>query len=249
MSSENLLRGTSCVGANSGSHSSANSFDGSSCSSDAESDDYSLSSPSKSYASNSTPQTVYHMVQTAQGLVAQPIQLSSSQSAIGTSAPTSQKAAINSNANKTNNSNNKSNHINSRADSSNDEEFSDDLGSNHSGNKKKQQKRGVLPKQATSIMRSWLFQHIVVSLSTVCPQFVAILMNCWTASVPDRGREASDRFANESHFTSSKQLVHKRQTKNSSANVGYGKLSQRKPRPPKSEHIQELSQKLFGQKA
>lgn len=27
---------------------------------------------------------------------------------------------------------------------------------------KKKQKRGVLPKHATSIMRSWLFQHIVV---------------------------------------------------------------------------------------
>ncbi len=156
------MRGTSCVGANSGSHSSANSFDGSSCSSDAESDDFSLTSPSKSYASNSTPQTVYHMVQTAQGLVAQPIQLSSSQPAIGGSTPISQIAANNTNSNK--NSNNKSNHINSRTDSSNEEDFSDDLGSNHSGNKKKQQKRGVLPKQATSIMRSWLFQHIVVNI-------------------------------------------------------------------------------------
>lgn len=28
---------------------------------------------------------------------------------------------------------------------------------------KKKQKRGVLPKHATSIMRSWLFQHIVVT--------------------------------------------------------------------------------------
>lgn len=32
------------------------------------------------------------------------------------------------------------------------------------GNRKKQ-KRGVLPKQATSIMRSWLFQHLVVRKS------------------------------------------------------------------------------------
>ncbi|KAG8258899.1 Homeobox protein pknox2 [Homalodisca vitripennis] len=31
------------------------------------------------------------------------------------------------------------------------------------GNRKKQ-KRGVLPKQATSIMRSWLFQHLVVNI-------------------------------------------------------------------------------------
>ena len=28
---------------------------------------------------------------------------------------------------------------------------------------KKKNKRGVLPKQATQVMRSWLFQHIVVS--------------------------------------------------------------------------------------
>lgn len=39
--------------------------------------------------------------------------------------------------------------------------------SNHTGgrgsNRKGRQKRGVLPKQATSIMRAWLFQHLVVS--------------------------------------------------------------------------------------
>ena len=28
---------------------------------------------------------------------------------------------------------------------------------------KKKSKRGVLPKSATSVMKSWLFQHIVVS--------------------------------------------------------------------------------------
>lgn len=31
-------------------------------------------------------------------------------------------------------------------------------------NNKKKQKRGVLPKHATSVMRSWLFQHLVVGL-------------------------------------------------------------------------------------
>lgn len=165
MSSENLLRGTSCVDPNSGNHSSANSFDGSSCSSDGESDDFPLTSSSTTYASTA-PQTVYHMVQTAQGLVAQPIHLSSSQNAIGssTSASISPLAANNNNSSKS--SNTKSNHINSRADSSNEEDFSDDLASNHSGGKKKQQKRGVLPKQATSIMRSWLFQHIVVCVQS-----------------------------------------------------------------------------------
>ena len=31
-------------------------------------------------------------------------------------------------------------------------------------------KRGVLPKQATNVMRSWLFQHIVVRINTLFPQ-------------------------------------------------------------------------------
>ncbi|XP_063697956.1 homeobox protein PKNOX2-like [Culicoides brevitarsis] len=38
----------------------------------------------------------------------------------------------------------------------------DDLGSNFSNNSGgKRQKRGILPKQATSVMRAWLFQHLV----------------------------------------------------------------------------------------
>lgn len=32
--------------------------------------------------------------------------------------------------------------------------------------KKRQQKRGILPKHATSVMRSWLFQHLIVR--TIC---------------------------------------------------------------------------------
>ncbi|XP_054153107.1 homeobox protein PKNOX1-like [Oppia nitens] len=163
MSSENLLRGTSSVGANSDNNSnSANSlFDGSSCSSDAESDDFPISSSQTTFPSNSTPQTVYQMVQTAQGLVAQPIHLNSTQQISG-STPITQ-IGTNISHNNTNNNKNlihKSHHVS--RDSDNDDEMSDDLDSNHStGSKKKQQKRGVLPKQATSIMRSWLFQHIV----------------------------------------------------------------------------------------
>lgn len=34
----------------------------------------------------------------------------------------------------------------------------------HSSARKGRQKRGVLPKQATNIMRAWLFQHLVVSV-------------------------------------------------------------------------------------
>lgn len=32
------------------------------------------------------------------------------------------------------------------------------------GNDKKKSKRGVLPKSATQVMKSWLFQHIVVCI-------------------------------------------------------------------------------------
>lgn len=42
--------------------------------------------------------------------------------------------------------------------------INDDLSSNVSNNSgSKRQKRGILPKQATSVMRAWLFQHLVVS--------------------------------------------------------------------------------------
>jgi len=40
---------------------------------------------------------------------------------------------------------------------------------------RKKPKRGVLPKHATSIMRSWLFQHIVVSLAGKSPGICADL--------------------------------------------------------------------------
>ncbi|XP_022241992.1 homeobox protein PKNOX2-like isoform X2 [Limulus polyphemus] len=79
--------------------------------------------------------TVYQMVQTPQGIVAQPIQIGASSSgAPGENRvpPIAPKGLI--------------------PHGESDEE---DIGG------KKKQKRGVLPKHATSIMRSWLFQHIV----------------------------------------------------------------------------------------
>lgn len=39
------------------------------------------------------------------------------------------------------------------------------------GSKKGKSKRGVLPKHATNIMRSWLFQHIVVILLKTVKRF------------------------------------------------------------------------------
>lgn len=44
----------------------------------------------------------------------------------------------------------------------------DDCDSDFTTRGGKRQKRGVLPKHATSVMRSWLFQHLVVSYSFCC---------------------------------------------------------------------------------
>jgi hypothetical protein len=37
--------------------------------------------------------------------------------------------------------------------------------------KKRQQKRGILPKHATSVMRSWLFQHLIVKIKIIIKFF------------------------------------------------------------------------------
>lgn len=44
-------------------------------------------------------------------------------------------------------------------DSGNEDDFSDEA---FNSNQRKNQKRGILPKQATSVMKSWLFQHLTV---------------------------------------------------------------------------------------
>ena len=41
------------------------------------------------------------------------------------------------------------------------------------------QKRGVLPKQATQVMKSWLFQHIVVSLSLSLSLSIYLSLYLW----------------------------------------------------------------------
>lgn len=98
--------------------------------------------------------TIYQMVQTPQGLVAQPVQIQSSigtplihgstpLSQIGVTAQTAVSTAPTSTAVNTLSS------VSSGFDSDDD-----DTG-------KKKSKRGVLPKSATQIMKSWLFQHIV----------------------------------------------------------------------------------------
>lgn len=101
--------------------------------------------------------TVFQVVQTTAGFVAQPIQIQTSATlpviaSIHGGTPLSQIGANLSSSNQDHRVSN----LGPRALSlSGDDEDEDILGS------KKKQKRGVLPKQATSIMRSWLFQHIV----------------------------------------------------------------------------------------
>ncbi|XP_061183972.1 homeobox protein PKNOX2-like isoform X1 [Saccostrea echinata] len=98
-------------------------------------------------ASMATLNQVYQMVQTPQGLVAQPIQIQTtplqapivSSSVIQGNPSLSQLGLVNNPAAQS-----------SALDSDDD----DPLG-------KKKSKRGVLPKQATQVMKSWLFQHIV----------------------------------------------------------------------------------------
>ncbi|XP_022248632.1 homeobox protein PKNOX2-like [Limulus polyphemus] len=103
--------------------------------------------------------TVYQMVQTPQGIVAQPVQIQNTQIQTNTtsshiihgSTPLSQIGASSSGAP----GENRVPPIAPKGILSQGDSEEEDLGS------KKKQKRGVLPKYATSVMRSWLFQHIV----------------------------------------------------------------------------------------
>lgn len=57
------------------------------------------------------------------------------------------------------------------------ESNADDIGSNYSMHSKRQ-KRGILPKHATSVMRAWLFQHLVVSGISMDSIFMEIFNHC-----------------------------------------------------------------------
>ncbi|GIX77004.1 hypothetical protein CDAR_539751 [Caerostris darwini] len=94
---------------------------------------------------------LYQMVQTPQGLMAQPIQVSPNSGAhiVHGSTPLSQIGAS------PITSDSRIQAIAPRPLLHSGDDDDDDIIS------KKKQKRGVLPKHATSIMRSWLFQHIV----------------------------------------------------------------------------------------
>ncbi|KAJ8311831.1 hypothetical protein KUTeg_010616 [Tegillarca granosa] len=107
--------------------------------------------------------TVYQMVQTPQGLVAQPIQIQSTplQTQIGTSSvihgstPLSQIGVVNSQVPQTPTTPTITTQVPNTPSGLNSGSDDEDI----SG--KKKNKRGVLPKPATQVMKSWLFQHIV----------------------------------------------------------------------------------------
>lgn len=104
--------------------------------------------------------TVYQMVQTPQGLVAQPIQIHAAPvqpqitatQVIHGSTPLSQIGLVSSPVTHTPTVSTQPSSVSSALLS--DSDGDDILG-------KKKNKRGVLPKSATQIMKSWLFQHIV----------------------------------------------------------------------------------------
>lgn len=91
-----------------------------------------------------------------------------------------------------------SDEMDSELDSNND-----DLSSNFSNNSgSKRQKRGILPKQATSVMRAWLFQHLVVSTIFSCDQAE---FNSFSllASLSNWGRETCNRRSNKFNIITS----------------------------------------------
>ncbi|XP_060073996.1 homeobox protein PKNOX1-like [Ylistrum balloti] len=104
--------------------------------------------------------TVYQMVQTPQGLVAQPIQIHTAPvqpqitatPVIHGSTPLSQIGMVSSPVTQAQT-------VSSQQSSMQSALLSDSDGDDILG--KKKNKRGVLPKSATQIMKSWLFQHIV----------------------------------------------------------------------------------------
>nr|XP_037278785.1 homeobox protein PKNOX2-like isoform X3 [Rhipicephalus microplus] len=140
MQSENLLRSADFPGT--GSHCEGGSMSDTGSSS-------SCSSPPPPVSSNPSPPPAHSLVTATQ------IQTSATLPVIASIHGGTPLSQIGANLSSSNQDHRVSN-LGSRALSvSGDDEDEDILGS------KKKQKRGVLPKQATSIMRSWLFQHIV----------------------------------------------------------------------------------------
>lgn len=103
-----------------------------------------------------------------------------------------------------------SDEMDSELDSNND-----DLSSNFSNNSgSKRQKRGILPKQATSVMRAWLFQHLVVSgnflLPLYCPTDKQIKINfffCLIASLSNWRRETCHCGSNKFNIVAGKSFI------------------------------------------
>ncbi|XP_065310075.1 homeobox protein PKNOX2-like isoform X2 [Dermacentor albipictus] len=141
MQSENLLRSADFPGSGSlceGGGSMSDTASSSSC-----------SSPPPPAASNPSPPPAHSLVTATQ------IQTSATLPVIASIHGGTPLSQIGANLSASNQDHRVSNLAPRALSVSGDDEEEDLLGS------KKKQKRGVLPKQATSIMRSWLFQHIV----------------------------------------------------------------------------------------
>lgn len=72
----------------------------------------------------------------------------------------------------------------------------DDCDSDFTSRGGRKQKRGVLPKHATSVMRSWLFQHLVVVSGYFLPDF-CLCFPVFAASLSYGRRKASHSRADQ----------------------------------------------------
>ncbi|XP_053203746.1 homeobox protein Meis3-like [Panonychus citri] len=152
MNSENLLRGTSSL---------HGSFDNSSCSSSSSDEcssgpsNYSFNDPSNSVPTDFQTAIAQDLTKNKQTHQQNQSKYKQQQSEEKTKDPDKEKSTENQ---PQDNGANKPLNLTYRIDSGTEGDLSDEA-SNVA--QKRNQKRGILPKQATSVMRSWLFQHIV----------------------------------------------------------------------------------------
>ena len=78
-----------------------------------------------------------------------------------------------------------------------------DDGSGGSGSKRRQKKRGIFPKAATSLMRAWLFQHLNVRQRSTAAVEDSPLSLSVSASVSLRRTEENSGQRNQSEYSAS----------------------------------------------
>ena len=74
-------------------------------------------------------------------------------------------------------------------------------------NERRQKKRGIFPKAATSLMRTWLFQHLNVTLPNAVRTDSMLVVSVILASVPFRGAKETAGQRNQFEHLTSEQLV------------------------------------------